>query len=197
MGAENVLNGVEEKTQCNPERFSPIPATGTSSPGPKMDSPPPRVRLAQLAREAAGSCVEKPCANEFQYRGDGPYLSRELLSVLTFSYGTGVFTLERIDELMQKDVLYFSLIGHKVPKPETLRGFRRLERLALTSSLGKFFELSATACQEHASNPVEHEPWLEVLKLTRPIPRCTHSLGRLVRERVNQATWIDKMLLDY
>ena len=73
----------------------------------------------------------------------------------------------------------------------------RLERIALASSLGRFFELTAKACSEGSPDAGSHGAWLEVLKLSRPIPQCTHSLGRLVRERVNQATWIDKMLLDY
>ncbi len=162
-----------------------------------MNPPPPRVRLAHLAREAARTCTERPCTQEFQLVEDGPFPSVEILALLTFSYGTGVFPVDRISHLARTDVLYLSLIGTTPPAPDTLRAFRRLERIAVASALGRFFALIASTCEEESQPAPALEEWRTVLKLAHPLPRCEATLGRLVRERVNQATWIDRMLLDY
>jgi hypothetical protein len=154
------------------------------------------VRLTLIAREAARTCVERPCTEQFTKSGDGPYCSLELLALLTFNYGTGVFPIDRICHRARTEVLCATLITRAVPGPETLRAFRRLERIAVSSCLERFFDLAADACHPEVTNAVGAAQWTEALQLPRPPVRGAGGLDRLVRERINQATWTDRMLLD-
>lgn len=161
---------------------------------------PPRVRLVQLARQAAQETLPRVRSSDFSFRGDGPFSSAEILAILTFSYGTGSYTLERIYDALRNDVLYRSFIGQEKPHPETIRAFRRQQREPLKESLKRFFELARLARDEEATSVAEAPetcPWSEALHLPGTLPDCDERLQRLIDERVNQATWIDRMMLDY
>lgn len=161
---------------------------------------PPRVRLVQLARQAALETLPRVRASNFSFRGDGPFPSVEILAILTFSYGTGSYTLERISDALRNDVLYCSFIGHQKPHPETIRAFRRQQREPLKECLKRFFELARQARDDEATPDADSTaacPWGEALQLPGTLPDCADRLQRLVDERVNQATWIDRMMLDY
>ena len=163
---------------------------------------PPRVRLVQLARQAAHETLPRVQASDFSFRGDGPFSTAEILAILTFSYGTGSYTLERISDALRNDVLYRSFIGQQKPHPETIRAFRRQQREPLKESLKRFFELARHARDEESTPESDAStatacPWSEALQLPGALPDCEERLQRLVDERVNQATWIDRMMLDY
>jgi hypothetical protein len=166
---------------------------------PQVLPPPPRIRLAHLAREAATRSLEALIQRQYNHRDDGPHCGAELLAVLTFSYGTGIYTLERICEALRNDVLFCSLIGRRHPYPDTIRAFRRQERTALRSSLRMFFQMASELRREHThpEMPAEECAWLKALRLYDPLPTQPDSLEKLVNDRVNQATWIDRMMLDY
>lgn len=190
---------------------SPIRVLSRETPGVELDilHAPPRVRLAQLARESAASCAVQPEVEQFVFHGDGPFRSHELLSVLIFSYGTGVYTLERILESMREDILYHSFIGRSLPDSNTLRAFRRKERPSVISGLTRFFELVAQSVSASAPEPPTSKSdrsraatpktadWLQALAERKEIPKEPDQLQKFVMERIQLATWTDQMLLDF
>lgn len=182
------------------DRLEPSRSELKGSFEPKLVQPPPRVLLAQLAREAAVASTPELTGRPFTHRDDGPHCRTELLAVLIFSYGTGLYTLERICDAIQKDVLFRSLIGPNAPYPDSIRAFRRQERTALKAGLKRFFELASARRQEHldcSTYPAECS-WLKALRMHHPLPNRPETLEKLVVDRVNQATWTDRMMmLDY
>lgn len=170
---------------------------GSNTFTPQILRAPARVRLATVAREAAATCPVRPRVEEFFYEGEGPILSRELLGLLTFSYGTKLYTFERIYDSSRGGVLSRSLID-PLPHPSTLRAFRRLERPAVVSALETFFESVATLLAHETEEEEHAAEWLETVGLDcRPSKFDKDSLNKIVTERVNQATWIDRMMMDY
>ncbi len=164
---------------------------------PRILRAPARVRLATLAREAAQHCLVRPRCEEFYAGGDGPILSRELLALLTFSYGTRLYLFERIYDTSNGGILCRSLI-QPFPHPSTLRAFRKMERPAVVSSLETFLESVSNVLGAEPDELAHAEDWLETVGMDcRPTHFNRETLRKKVEERVNQATWTDRMVLDY
>ena len=190
---------VAQRRDLNAEMHSdPQVALGGRSFVPEVLRAPPRVRLAHFAKEAALHCEVQPRAPYFNFQGDGPHSSRELLGLLTFSYGTGVMTVERIYGSLVEDILFHSFLGGAKPHPSSVRAFRRLERAALVSSLTRFLEMSFDGLRESSVDQAEQSVWLRALALPHP-PAQVDCLkpDELVQDRINQATWVDRMLMDF
>ncbi|MBI1841127.1 MAG: hypothetical protein HYR88_09780 [Verrucomicrobia bacterium] len=171
---------------------------GQSSFEPQILRAPPKVRLAGLARESAARCAIQPRVTHFHYQGDGPFISRELLALLTLSYATRLFTLERIYEALREEIVFQGLLSTSLPHPSTARAFRRLERPSLVSSMECFFELFTGLLAREPGDPDQMRAWMGAVGLKSDAPlRSPLEVERMVVDRVNQATWTDKMLLDF
>jgi hypothetical protein len=188
-----------QRTELNAETNSDrLVALGGRAFVPEVLEAPPRVRLAHFAKEAVLGSLIQPRAPQFHSQGDGPHSSRDLLGLLTFSYGTGVMTVERIYGLLDSDILFQSFLHGPKPHPGTVRAFRRVERAALVSSLSRFFEMSFEVLRESSSDQTTRTSWTRALALSNPLPSVdSTATAELVQDRINQATWVDRMLMDF
>lgn len=165
---------------------------------PQILRAPPKVQLAGLARESARSCPVQPQTTQFSFQGEGPFHSHELLSLLTLSYATRLFTLERIYESLRDEIIFRGLLSTSVPHPTTVRAFRRQERASLVSSLETFFQRFFSLTDEDTDDSDQLKAWtLAVGFKSSTFAREPSDVRRMVIDRINQATWTDKMLLDF
>lgn len=120
----------------------------------------------------------------------GPRRSRlspeRMLGVLAYAYARGVYRSEDIERKMWEDPQVRAALGEEVPTPQTIRRFRRLNRQAILTALGKFFRWrrrrlpSATPSGGQAP----------------PEPSTQYYVKGEAEDVLNRAAWVDNMSKD-
>ena len=127
----------------------------------------------------------------------GPLPPKSMLGAVSYCYAKGVYGSEDIERKMQQDTEFRASCGQKVPRPEDIRRFRRLNREAIQATLEKTFRFARKKVVEalKPSNPFRSASG-EAVSAT-PVSGKPEETQAIVRreaaERLDKASFIDGM----
>lgn len=106
-----------------------------------------------------------------------------MVGVLAYAYAKGVYRSEDIERKMRQDPQVQAALGSEVPTAPTIRQFRRLNRQAILTTLGKFFRWRRrrTPSPSPTSGPAPAEP------------NTQYYVKGEAEDVLNRAAWVDNM----
>lgn len=115
-----------------------------------------------------------------------------MVGVLAYAYAKGVYRSEDIERKMRQDPQLQAALGSEVPTAHTIRRFRRLNRQAILTALGKFFRWrrrrSPSQSPTSGPEPAEPSPQAE--------PNTQYYVKGEAQDVLDRAAWVDNMSKD-
>lgn len=115
----------------------------------------------------------------------GPQRSRlspeRMVGVLAYAYTKGVYRSEDIERKMREDPQVRAALGPDLPTAHAIRRFRRFNRQAILTALGKFFRWRRRVPPAPEGGP------------TPPEPNTQYYVKGEAEDVLNRAAWVDNM----
>jgi len=153
------MTTLEPRTNLRPNVGLSLPEFG---PAPASGSRPTRETLTSVVRNAVrGADHLRPVARRDSGAAFHP---RTLLGLLTCCYARDIFGSTEIERLMRRDAGFRALCGDEFPDAQTLRAFRRTNRLALQECLEAALEFLNAQPGHHERLPLHTTVKAEALR---------------------------------
>jgi len=184
----------EETTVLHLNKFAPGRSDSPPGSKPEVDDTA-TIFIKKAAQEAAAQSAQPVISPQI----GNAIPAKEMLGAVAYCYAKGVFTSEEIERQMLKDTELREATHGDIPNANSIRRFRKLNRVAIQATLEKWYRKVRKQKTLTEVMPGAQPPEPTPLRALQGIDSSEHTTmyaKREAAERLNKAAFIDNMSKD-